>query len=614
MEKHPLHLKTPELQKSEEVSNAVEKQERLEEEKLPNDPNVRIEAYMNRLEKIFLNQDQRVRERNLEMLRENMYDVFIIKPEQVPESYFELQQQVARERGQPIEVIPPETRKQMIETAIADQKHSLDQWIDYLTSEDAVYPAWFKYFVWKNITKLSQFDKSLGKFKERTSTTVAPYPDVYREPLAQICDIYEKVAKDNKVLKTDPEVQRQFQASFPKLYAELITKSLSASMEGREEIRGEWIKYEKGKEGDAEKLYQSLEGKGTGWCTAGHSTAEAQISSGDFYVYYTYDKGNNPTQPRIAIRMNGDREIGEVRGTQQHQSLEPQMNDVLGAKLSEFGPEANKYKKKTEDMRKMTEIEKKLEADETLSKPDLEFLYEIDSTIEGFGYQKDPRVEELRKTRNKAEDMKTIFECNKEQIATKPQEVNGSTVAYLGEWNTKVLQTLKPFLNNPNSKLIHLYESFPDKKIFFQTMYTTITSKEDAKEKIQNEGMQVYSYADDLLDKTVFSKESKEYEVVRFSVAQLGLPKNSTTDQIYAKAKELGLHLCTAEVGPNLRLATKSRDYMLIAMEQIIDRDGYPGVFNLSWGDSGLALNGCNADPTEEWSSDDEFVFLSRKP
>jgi len=80
MEKHPLHLKNPELQKSEEVQDAVEKQERLTGEKIPNNPNERIEAYLGRLEKIFLNPDERVRERNIEMLRPAIYENFLIKP------------------------------------------------------------------------------------------------------------------------------------------------------------------------------------------------------------------------------------------------------------------------------------------------------------------------------------------------------------------------------------------------------------------------------------------------------------------------------------------------------------------------------------------------------
>lgn len=188
------------------------------------------------------------------MLRDKIYDAFIIKRENVPESYFELQQRVARERGQPVETIPPLVREQMIDTAIEDQKASLDAWIDYLSSDDAVYPAWYKYFVFRNITKLSQFDKELGKFKTRTDSTVAPFPDIYREPLAQICDLYEKVKADNKTLK-DPEIQSSFSKKFPTLYAELIQKSLASSMESKEETRGEWIKFNHGNEEDATKLF-----------------------------------------------------------------------------------------------------------------------------------------------------------------------------------------------------------------------------------------------------------------------------------------------------------------------------------------------------------------------
>jgi hypothetical protein len=237
MEKHPLHLKIPDLQTSEEVSSAVEKQERLNDETVPNNPNERISAYMDRLENIFLNKDERVKERNLEMLRPAIYDAFIIKPENVPESFFELQQRVARERGQTVETITQEMRDKMISTIIEDQKASLDSWISYLSSEDAVYPTWFKYFVFRNIVKLSQFDKGIGKFKDRTDTTTSPFPDIFREPLAQISDLYEQVAKDNKTLK-DKEVQALFSKKFPTYYAELIQKSLASKIENKEEVKG----------------------------------------------------------------------------------------------------------------------------------------------------------------------------------------------------------------------------------------------------------------------------------------------------------------------------------------------------------------------------------------
>jgi hypothetical protein len=370
---------------------------------------------MERLEKIFLNDNERTRKRNLELLRENIYDAFIIKKEQVPESYFDLQKRVARERGQQIEEIDERTREKMIEVIIEDQKKSLDNWIDYLTSNDAMYPTWFKYLVFRNITKLSQFDKELGKFKERTSSTTAPFPDIYREALAQVADLYES-AKHDKTLWNDKDFQEFISKKFPAQYADKIQATLEHSQEDKEQIRGEWVKYEQGDMDGAQKLYTSLENNGTGWCTAGHSTAQAQIESGDFYVYYTYDKEGNPVTPRLAIRME-DNHIGEVRGVLPHQEVEPLLQDVLDDKLATFDSEADKYKKKSSDMKHLTAIEKATNENRPLTQEDLVFLYEVETKIEGFGYDQDPRIEELRSKRNRKEDITTLCNCAPEYIA-----------------------------------------------------------------------------------------------------------------------------------------------------------------------------------------------------
>lgn len=609
MEKHPLHLKTPELQTSPEVERAVEREERRTGDKIPNSPAERIEAYMDRLENIFLNPDEHMRERNLEMFRDKIYDALIIKRDNFPESYFDLQKRIARERGQAVEEIPQNVREQMKDVAIEDQKASLDAWIDYLASDDAVYPAWFKYFVWKNITKLSQFDKERGEFKKRTDSTVAPYPDIYREPLAQIADIYEKVKEDNKNLK-EPEIQEVFSKKFPALYAELIQRSLASKIENKEEIRGEWVKYSQGNQKDSEKLFQSLEGKGTGWCTAGRSTAQTQIESGDFYVYYTNDADDEPTQPRLAIRMDGNNKIGEVRGILPHQGVEPLMQEVLDGKLQEFGSEADIYRKKSNDMRLLTEIEKKTKANQPLAKDDLVFLYEINSSIEGFGYQKDPRIQELRNQRNPEEDMPIIFECAKDQIARNTKEITENTKAYVGEWSIDISQTIRKYPN-----IEHLYESFPEKKIFMQTLETdpAINTPEKAEKELKNKNMYLTDWGKDILYKTEFSKESEIYELVMFTVNQLGFSNGATTDEIYKRAEDMGLELCPAEVGPHLRLQNQTRDWMLIAMKQIIGRDGSPSVFLLSRRVAELGLYAGDALPAYRWGGDYKFVFRLRK-
>jgi len=190
MEKHPLHLKNPELQTSPEVQRAVEREEQKTGEKAPNDPAERIEAYMDRLENIFLNPDERKRERNLEMFRDKIYDALIIKRENFPDSYFELQKRIAREQGHGDVEISEEMRERMVETAIKDQKASLDSWVEYLTEEDVAYPAWFKFYIWNQVIKLSQFNKELGKFKSRTDSTVGWFSDINRAALAKILDVY----------------------------------------------------------------------------------------------------------------------------------------------------------------------------------------------------------------------------------------------------------------------------------------------------------------------------------------------------------------------------------------------------------------------------------------
>ena len=506
MEKHPLHLKVPELQTSEEVQDAVEKQERLTGEKVPNDPKERIEAYLNRLEKIFLNPDKQVRERNIEMLRPAIYDNFLIKPEQVPESYFALQQQIARERGQTIETIPPEVKKQMIETAIQDQKHSLDQWIDYLTSDDAAYPTYFKYFVFRQIVGLSQFDKTLEKFKSRTESTVAPYPDVYRAPLAKICDIYEQVTKDNKKLKTDPQLQADFSKKFPKLYAEFISESLAVKVENKEQIKGEWKKYEKGSQEDADVLYDSVQAKGTGWCIEGHTTASNYIKQGDFYVYYTENNEGRAVQPRIAIQMNGS-QIGQIRGVLEHQELEPIMSDVLEDKLKEFGTEADAYKKKNSDMKHLTLIEKKTKSGEQLDKEELVFLYEMDSKIEGFGYDRDPRIIEIRQQRDSKQDMCIIFECEHSQIATKPQEITKNTKAYIGKLESGIFELCQIY------NIEHIFTSFPEGKINIKEIKIGGKTKEDLEKELKEKGINVSDYARDMMENKDFKILDKPEEI-----------------------------------------------------------------------------------------------------
>lgn len=607
MEKHPLHLKTPELQKSEEVARAVEHQEQHTGEKIPNDPSGRIESYMDRLENIFLNPDEHVRERNLGMFRDKIYDKFIIKKENFPESYFELQQRIARERGQAVTEIPQNVREQIMDVAIQDQKHSLDAWMNYLTSNDAMYPPWFKYYAWNQITKLSQFDKERSEFKKRTESTVAPFPDIYREPLAQIADLYQKVKDNNK----DPEARREFDKKFPALYAELTQKSLAASMENREETRGVWVRYNQGEQGAAQKLYESLEGKGTGWCTAGLSTAEQQIESGDFYVYYTNDSKGNPANPRLAIRMDGTQKISEVRGVLSHQNVEPLLQEILDEKLKEFGSEADAYRKKSEDMKRMTLLNEKHKRGEAFTKEDLQFLYEINGVVEGFGYEKDPRIAELLSGRNIGEDMLAVFECTRDQIAHVSNEITSATRAYVGHLESDIFKKLPATCD-------YIYTSFPDKRIYKRTAEVGGKSAEELVLQLEAGGIVLQKHIRRTfeLNKELFNPaiNSKDITFIDLTVEDLGFKTNVTLSQVYERAQYLGLELCPVYAGPAYFL--KYKDSVLlrgnvidVGMNSIVDPRGRFLKFCLiQWSDE-LELDEGWGELGEEIKANEAFIF-----
>ena len=144
---------------------------------------------------------------------------------------------------------------------------------------------------------------------------------------------------------------------------------------------------------DYHLLWDSLQGKNTGWCTAGADTCKKQLAGGDFYVYYTYDEKGEATNPRLAIRMDGKNQIGEIRGIAQDQNIEPNFEEIVEEKINDF-PDRDKYKKRLYDTKMLTAVYNKYQNHEMLTKDDLLFIY---GNVEGCGWQNDPRLNELRK-------------------------------------------------------------------------------------------------------------------------------------------------------------------------------------------------------------------------
>jgi hypothetical protein len=373
----------------------------------------------------------------MERIKRSYHEESVIKPEDVPESFFETQRRLAKERGEGDVEITPDMRDSLIDIIIRDQESTLNTWIEYLSSRDANYPMWAKYWVFTGMLKLSQYNKETRTFGKRNKSTVSPFPDLNREALSYVMEIIEKKVNKEDIEGTE-ELEKLLKGSnFGKYYSYAIEKVTPASTNELLNTKGEWIKYEKG--GDHKVLSRSLEGHGTGWCTAAESTAKIQLEGGDFYVYYSQDgKGKNRV-PRIAIRMEGDK-ITEVRGVAYKQNMDPYIGDVLESKLQEFGKEGELYRKKESDMRRVTEISEK----EELTQEDLRFIYEIDERIVGFGYGDDPRIAEIIGSREIRKDLSSIFDCREDQISTTLEEaLSGDIKFHYGDLDLNSLKSVE---------------------------------------------------------------------------------------------------------------------------------------------------------------------------
>jgi hypothetical protein len=306
--------------------------------------------------------------------------------------------------------------------------------------------------------------------------------------------------------------------------------------------------------------------------------------------------------------MEGDR-IAEVRGVAHDQNLDPEIagSTIIQDKLKEFGAEGEKYQKRDSDMRRLTQIEYKNKNKEELTPEDLRFLYEIDEKIEGFGHDErdTQRVQEIISARNPKEDAPVVFECKPEEIAWQESEVNEKTKVYIG------LLFKGIFTEYPNIE--HIYTSFPEGEVKRWELEIGGKTVEQLEQEMKEKDINISDYAQDMLHSPEFNTlpNPENIRLVRVTVKDFGLKNRATTQEIYNRAKELGLKLCPAETAPHQRLQDldqTSDDWYFIATKPIDDRF----VFDLRcYVDAGLWLSSDGAYPDDGWLSDYRFVFSS---
>ncbi|MCX6760370.1 MAG: hypothetical protein NTW46_03450 [Candidatus Nealsonbacteria bacterium] len=144
---------------------------------------------------------------------------------------------------------------------------------------------------------------------------------------------------------------------------------------------------------------------------------------------------------------------------------------------------------------------------------------------------------------------------------------------------------------------------------------TGLKTADDFRASLKGNGFSIGDWANDILGKPEFvvATEEKEVDLVKVTVAELGFNKGARRDQIYERARELGLEPCPSEVGPQLRLQYKDQpnnEWILIGMDPICHSDGGLRVFSVERDDSVRWLYGHYDGPGSVWGPGFRWAFV----
>lgn len=369
------------------------------------DKNAAIKNYLDRLERVH---SKVKNEHQLNMIKNLYYKKYIIKDEDIPEYM----------------------NKERVKNA---QKQSMDKWLNYLLDKNSKYPMWAKYWAFQGMLKIGSYSEATGTYQKRSRKTLAPFIEVNPEILAKCIGLIINYIEKKEISESEL-VELVKSGNFQKMYTSFIKNNNQRCVKNNDNnsLEGIWIEYsyesyddalEKEKNGitpEYRKLYDSLQGYNTGWCTAGDlDMAMDQIcgtymyEGGDFYVYYTIDNNGEYKIPRIAIRTGYYKDVEEIRGIADGQNIEDGLEDALIKKLKEFDlsdNQLNEFIINVNDSKKITELIKKQKNNQEFSLSDLKFLYGLDHLVVGFGWDADERIEFLLNERNNSTDIIYMIE------------------------------------------------------------------------------------------------------------------------------------------------------------------------------------------------------------
>lgn len=305
-----LHKLMPDAHEGASVQASVRANARRTGEKLTK-PKKREQAmaeHVLRVSNLFESSRKETRERAYEAAVSKL----LVDPEDIPESYWEQQQQIARDNGEGDIEFDENNRSEKVAELRDAQRTGAESWANYLEQTGDQYPTWFKIYAWDGMSRMGKFNKSKGVFDERDKSTVAPYPQLNPAVLGKVFSrlnknlaqeqatiarikqlnkkqqvASQKMHRSGEITKApgqflSEEEQRELAElkarprvvtgkNFNDLYSGMLLdqKAIIPTPENPEDIKGRWHVYTRD---DIEKITNAAEG--TPWCIAGEDAAK----------------------------------------------------------------------------------------------------------------------------------------------------------------------------------------------------------------------------------------------------------------------------------------------------------------------------------------------------
>jgi hypothetical protein len=386
-----LHKLIPNLSGQQRVENSVAHAERNGDDIVRGNSERRIGAHLVRLTELLRHEGVEAR------VWDSAVEELIIKPENIPEYYWEQQKQIARDEGLGDIHLGHSIKDQLASELQEAQRTGLQSWRDYLELAGDQYPLWFKFYAWDGMSHLGTFDKAKGHYSKRSSGTVAPYPQLNPAVLVRVFEaVKDQGGDDQSVAKLVKS------GNFNKLYSHMLLdqKAVIPTPENPEDIHGEWREYSSD---NIEAIIEAAEG--TPWCIAGRSMAELYTrGGGKFLLFHLQDPETGKTSPTAAasVRLDDHGQVAELSGLKggARQYVEDSLVPIVQEKVNQL-PGGENYLQAFDDKQMLIRMDRKFQKGEPFSHEEIMFLYEVERPITYMDtYAEDPRPNHFKRARD----------------------------------------------------------------------------------------------------------------------------------------------------------------------------------------------------------------------